>query len=85
MKLGDFIDRVCGEPYRASVSETSSLSESGRFQVRYILRKDKEGNDHIAIIQPAANRDTEVIAPVLRSLCNDLGIDPADFGVAEEE
>ena len=86
MKLGDFIDRVCDQ-YEGSVREPKggSLSARAEQSLRFVVRTDSEGKYRTLPIPPGMNSNTEVIAPVLRSFCNQLGIEPADFGVAEEE
>jgi len=86
MKLGDFIDRVCDQ-YGGSVREPKggSLSARAEQSLRFVVRTDSQGKYRTLPIPPGMNPNIEVIAPVLRSFCKQLGIEPADFGVAEEE
>jgi len=89
VKLGDFIDRVC-EEYGGSVRDTKGASLSalpgGKASLmRFVTRTDEKGSRWVLPIPPRINADTEVADPVLYSLCEQLGIKPADFGVAKEE
>ncbi len=86
MRLGDFIDRVCDE-YRGSVRDMkgASLSTRGAQSIRALVRTDENGKYRVLRIPPRMNLNTEVTDSVLRSHCHQLGINPADFGVAEEE
>lgn len=86
MKLGDFIDRVCDE-HKGFVRDMkgASLSTRGAQSIRALVRTDENGKYRVLRIPPRMNRDTEVADSVLRSHCSQLGIDPADFGVAEEQ
>lgn len=83
MSLGEFIDRVCSEKYKASIADTqgSVFSALGKTAVRYIIRTDSTGRRWQLPLQPGANADTVMSDDRLRSNCTQLGIDPADFGV----
>jgi hypothetical protein len=88
MKLGDFVDRVC-DRHGGYVREPKGGSLSGRIargevSLRFLARTDENGRRWAARIPPEMNAETELTGPVLRSLCNQLGIDPADFGTDEE-
>jgi hypothetical protein len=87
MKLGDFVDRVC-DRYGGHVREPRGGSLSGRIargevSLRFLARTDQNGRRWAARIPPEMNAEAELTRPVLRSLCSQLGIDPADFGIHE--
>ncbi len=88
MKLGDFINQVCSAPYHAEVKDMKGASlaaRGGLLVLRLVVRTDSEGKRHVLRIPPRMNPDTEMTDSVLRSHCNQLGIEPADFGIAEED
>jgi hypothetical protein len=82
MRLGDFMDRVCAN-YGGSILEPKAGSLAGTSALRHIVRTDGAGKRWIAPIQSGVDSETLVTDDVIRSMCNQLGIDPNDFGIAD--
>lgn len=87
MTLGDLVDRLCAE-HNAHVRDAPGGSLSGKVArgevaLRFIVRDDENGRRWTFPVEPRMTPSTELEESVLRAICRQLAIDPADFGIAE--
>ncbi len=83
MTFGEFLDRVCGKKYKAALCASKGSFEFGgkADSISYLHREDESGNSFILIVPPGRNRETLVTDDVVRSACEQLGIDPVNFAI----
>lgn len=80
--LGEFIARLTSDEYKAKIKKikTTLIGPRGEANIEFLMRTGKDGKVKIAII-PNLRQDEHMTPSILRSLCIQLDISPADFGL----
>lgn len=80
--LGEFIARVTSDEHKAKIRKIKSTLSGprGKTNIEFLMRTGKGGKVKIAII-PNLRKDEHLTPSILRSLCNQLDIPSADFGL----
>ena len=82
LTLGEFKERLRND-YGAVLDKIEIPGPHGPIELEFLIRPGSE--EHIAELPPEMD-DEEYLAPsTLRSLCSQLALDPADFGLYMEE
>lgn len=80
--LGEFIVRLTSDEYKAKIRKIKStlIGPRGEANIEFLIRTGEDGKIKIAIV-PNLRQDEHLTPSILRSLCNQLDIPPADFGL----